>query len=449
MAVINRTLDRARVARPLTPRQVGFAAMFGNAIELYDFMLYSFVAATVFGPLFFPEFEPWLGTLAALTGHAVGFLARPVGAVVFGRMGDRLGRRPALLASLLLMGVATVGVGMLPTYAAIGVTAPIVLVTLRVAQGLAVGGEYPGAVVVAVEHAPPGRATLYGALPQIGNMIGILLAGVSMLVTNLAVGADTWQAWGWRVPFFATAVLVVFGLVLRVRLTETPQFVEASARIAAGRGAPGGLGTLLREARRPLVTCVLMWIGPVTFGYAFLTSLLAYVKKYEPGLSATVVQSGLVLTAVALVLLVLAGGRYGGRWGTDRVVIGSGLLTALWAVPSYLLIETGVPAALWLAMAVGAVAYGLFGGVVPATMTRSFPVEVRYLGVAVAIAVSTLVGGGLMPLAALAAVGRYDGSPVPMMVMMGAAGLATVAGGVRLRRARPAPAAAAAIRGEA
>ncbi|WP_141585481.1 MFS transporter [Actinomadura sp. WMMA1423] len=437
MTVTNRTLAQAPAARPLTPRQVGCAAMFGNAIELYDFMLYSFVAATVFGPLFFPGFEPWLGTLAALSGHAVGFLARPVGAVVFGRVGDRLGRRPALLASLLLMGVATVGVGVMPTYATIGVAAPVALVVLRLAQGLAVGGEYPGAVVVAVEHAPPGRATLYGALPQIGNMLGILLAGVSMLVTSLAVGTDTWQAWGWRVPFCASAILVLFGLALRMRLAETPEFVEASERVAAGREEPGALGRLLRDAHRPLLTCVLMWIGPVTFGYAFLTSLLAYVKKYEPGLSATVVQSGLVLTAAVLVLLVLTGGLYGGRWGSGRVVIGSGLLTALWAVPSYLLIETGVPAALWLAMIIGAIGYGLFGGVVPATMAHLFPVEVRYLGVAVAIAVSTLVGGGLMPLAALAAVGHYDGSPVPMMVMMGVAGLATLVGGVRLQRSRP------------
>ncbi|MGI5273097.1 MFS transporter [Nonomuraea sp. CA-218870] len=427
---------RTRSGRALTPRQVGYAAMVGNAIELYDFILYSFIAATVFGPLFFPGFEPWLGTLAALSGHAVAFFVRPLGAVVFGRMGDRYGRRPTLLASLVLMGVATVGIGLLPDYAAIGVAAPVVLVLLRLLQGLAVGGEYPGAVVVAVEHAPPDRATLYGAFPQIGNMLGILMAGASMLVVNLTVGTQVWLAWGWRIPFLLSGVLVVFGLVLRARLAETPEFVAASARIEAQRGASGSLTTLLRVARRPLLVCVLMWIGPVTFGYAFLTSLLAYVDKYQPALSATDVQIGLVLTASVLVTVVAVSGRHGDRWGRRRVVIVSGLLTIGWAVPAYLLVGAAVPVALWLAMTVGAISYGIFGGVVPAMMSQMFPVEVRYLGVAVAIAASALVGGALLPLPTLTLVGAYGGSTVPLMVMMGLSGLATTVGGLLLPRTR-------------
>ncbi|QYC42080.1 Proline/betaine transporter [Nonomuraea coxensis DSM 45129] len=430
------TPGRTRSGRALTPRQVGFAAMIGNAIELYDFILYSFIAATVFGPLFFPGFEPWLGTLAALSGHAVAFFVRPLGAVVFGRMGDRYGRRPTLLASLVLMGVATVGIGMLPTYAAVGVAAPVVLVLLRLLQGLAVGGEYPGAVVVAVEHAPRNLATFYGALPQIGNMIGILMAGASMLAVNMAVGTQTWLSWGWRIPFLLSGVLVVFGVVLRARLAETPEFVAASARVEAQRGAPGSLATLLRVARRPLVVCVLIWIGPVTFGYAFLTSLLAYVNKYQPGLSATDVQIGLVLTASVLVAVVALSGRHGDGWGRRRVVIVSGLMTIGWAVPAYLLIGTAAPLALWLAMMIGAISYGIFGGVVPAMMSQMFPVEVRYLGVAVAIAASALVGGALLPLPTLAAVGAYGGSPVPLMVMMGLSGLATTVGGLLLPRER-------------
>ncbi|TDD02570.1 MFS transporter [Nonomuraea deserti] len=421
----------------LTPRQVGFAAMIGNAIELYDFILYSFIAASVFGPLFFPSFEPWLGTLAAFSGHAVAFLIRPLGATVFGRMGDRLGRRPALLASLAIMGVATVGIGLLPTYAAIGVAAPVILVALRMLQGLAVGGEYPGAVVVAVEHAPPRLATLYGAFPQIGNMIGILSAGASMLIVNLVVGQATWQAWGWRVPFLLSGVLVVIGLLLRTRLSETPEFVEASSKAAAQRRAASGqFSTLLRRARRPLLICVLMWIGPVTFGYAFLTSLLAYVGKYQPELSAADVQLGLVLTGLALVVLVAVSGRYGDAWGRERIVIISGVLTMAWAIPSYLLIGTGDRYALWLAMTVGAISYGIFGGVVPTMMSHLFPVEVRYVGVATVIAISALVGGGLLPLPTLAAVGSLGGSPVPMMTMMGLSGLATTIGGVLLHRNR-------------
>lgn len=421
-----------RSRKPLTPRQVAFAAMAGNAIELYDFILYSFIAATVFGPLFFPSFEPWLGTLAALSGHAVAFLVRPLGAVVFGRVGDRLGRRPALLLSLAMMGVATLGIGLLPTYTAIGVAAPVVLVVLRLLQGLAVGGEYPGAVVVAVEHAPPRFATLYGAFPQMGNMIGILLAGISLLLANLVSG-EAWQSWGWRLPFLFSAVLVLFGLFLRTRLAETPEFVEASARVDGQRRVPGGIGTLLREAPMPLVICVLMWLGPVTYGYAFLTSLLAYVKNYRAELSPVHVQVGLVLTAAALVLLVMVSGLNGDRWGRERLVIGSGVLMVAWAVPSYLLVDAATPGTLWTAMLVGAVSYGIFGGVAPSIMSRMFPVDVRYIGVAIAIAASALVGGALLPLGALAMVGASGGSSVPMMVMMGLSGLATTVGGLMLR----------------
>ena len=190
--------------------------------------------------------------------------------------------------------------------------------------------------------------------------------------------------------------------------------------------------TLLRVARRPLLVCVLIWIGPVTFGYAFLTSLLAYVNKYQPGLSATDVQIGLVLTALVLIALVAVSGRYGDRWGRRRVVIASGLMTIGWAVPAYLLIGTAVPLALWLAMMIGAISYGIFGGVVPAMMSQMFPVEVRYIGVAVAIAASALVGGALLPLPTLALVGVYGGSTVPLMVMMGLSGFATTAGGLLL-----------------
>ncbi|MEU8225646.1 MFS transporter [Kribbella sp. NPDC048915] len=424
-------------ARPLTPRQVAFTAMVGTAVELYDFILYSFVAALVFGPLFFPGFHPWVGTLVALSSHAVAFVTRPLGAVVFGWVGDRFGRRPALVASLGLMGVATVGVGLLPTYQTIGLAAPLVLVGLRLLQGMAVGGEYPGAVVVAVEHAPPGRRTFFGAFAQLGIMLGILLAGASLLIANAVVGVATFQAWGWRLPFLFSAVLVICGLVLRNRLAETPEFVAAAQRLEAGRRA-GRLSVLLRHNLGTLVVCTMMWIGPVTFGYAFLTGLLAYTKTYVPELSATTVQIGLVLTATVLVGVAGSSAWFGDRWGRERTLLLAGVWMMVWAAPSYWLIETASAGLLWTAMILGGLAYGAIGGVAPSLMTEMFPVEVRYLGVAIAIAVSAFVGGAVLPLGALAVVGAAGGASWPMVAMMIVAGAASTVAGAILHRSRAA-----------
>ena len=423
-----------RPERPLSPRGVAFAAMIGNAIELYDFVVYAFIAATVFGPLFFPTEVPWVGTLLAISAQALAFVTRPLGAVVFGSLGDRFGRRPALMASLMIMGAATVLVGILPGYAAIGALAPILLVTLRLVQGIAIGGEYPGAVVVAVEHAPKRLATLYGAFPQVGNMAGLLLAGVTTLVVSGMVGDDVWTSWGWRVPFLASAVLLIIGVVLRMRLTETPEFLDATARIAEDRRREQGLRVLFANSWRPLVITTLAWIGPFAFGYAFLTSLLAFVTTYRPEIAGPTVTLGLVLTSSLLICAVLFFGRFGDSIGKHRVIVGSGILTTLWAVPSYLLVDLRTAPALFLAMAVGALAYGAFGGVMPSMMSSAFPVQVRYLGVAVTIAAGALLGGALLPIPALALVGEWDGSSAPLMIMMGFAGLCTTIGGILFRR---------------
>jgi len=425
--------------KALGPRQVAFAAMIGTALEGYEYFLYTFVAAVVFGPVFFPTFHPWLGTLAAISAHAAAFFVRPLGALLFGRIGDRFGRRPALVVSLVVMGVATVSVGLLPTYAVLGVAAPVLLVLLRLIQGVSIGGEIPGAVLIGVEHAPPERRTFYGAFAHIGISIGFLIVGMSLLIVTTVVGPETFQRWGWRIPFLFSAVLVVIGLYLRRRLTETPEFLEAESRIGQERTA-GRLGTLFRRAGRPLLTAILMWTGPTAFFYAFLTSLLAYTKNFVPELGEAAVQWGLAVTSVVLVTITFVSAYYGNRWGRpERVIIISGVWMTLWAAPAYLLINLGSVPALFLAMLVGSVSLGIFTGVAPARTAALFPVEVRYLGVGVTITISVLIGGAVLPLPALALVGTTGGSVVPMIAMIVIAGVATTIGGIMARRLGGAP----------
>lgn len=418
--------------RGLSPRGVGFAALFGNTVELYDFIIYAYVGGAVFGRLFFPTSVPWVGTVLAFATQALAFFVRPLGAVVFGRMGDRWGRKAPLLWSVTIMGGATVAIGFLPTYATVGAAAPIMLLILRLLQGIAIGGEYPGAVVVAVEHAPEHQKTLYGAFPQIGNMLGSMLAAMLLVVVNLAVGPDAWLAWGWRIPFLCSVVLLVIGLVLRSRLSETPEFIaatqESKSRVS--------FIALLRRAAEPLAIATLFWIGPLAFSYAFLNSLIAFVASWRKGLSSLDTQIGLVISSALLVVVVAVVARFGDRLGLNRVVLASGIGIAVWAVPSYLLIDLQNPVALWIAMAVGSLAYGAFGGVAPRLMASLFPVEFRFLGVGVSIAVSGVLAGAVLPIPVLAWVGKTGGSSLPLMLMVVVAGLATVVGALWLRAYR-------------
>src|SRR5215208_2587426 len=207
-------------------KKVAFASFIGTTIEWYDFFLYGTAAALVFGELFFPKAEPAVGTLAAFGTYAVGFAARPIGGLVFGHYGDRIGRKSMLILSLLIMGLATFLIGCLPTHASIGVLAPVLLVLLRFAQGIGVGGEWGGAVLMSVEHAPKGRRGFFGSFPQMGVPAGLLLSTVVFTVMQNVTTEDQFMAWGWRVPFLVSIVLVAVGLFIRLRIMESPAFQE-------------------------------------------------------------------------------------------------------------------------------------------------------------------------------------------------------------------------------
>ena len=418
--------DRPRTG--LSPGRTALACMIGTLVEIYDFILYTFVAALVFGPLFFPGAQPWLGTLAALSSHAVAFLVRPLGAWVFGRLGDRWGRRGALVMSLSLMGVASAGVGLLPTFAAIGVAAPVLLVVLRLVQGLAVGGEWGGAVAVAVEHAPPSRRVLYGSLPQVGSVLGLALAAASLLIVSSSVSEETFLSWGWRVPFLAGFVLVGLGMIVRLRLEETPDFKHTRDEV------PPTFAATMREAGRPILAMTLSWLAIIVVVYALMTGLLAYAKTYVDGIDAVDVQVGLVLCGLLLVPYTIGAALLCRRVPRERLVLVAGVFAVVWAFPAFALVNTGEPAMLWLAMAIGVVPYGLGNGALPSLMSDVFPVRLRYTGIAVSFALANVIGGALLPLPALALVQTFGGSSVPLALALVLGGLATVVGVAMVRR---------------
>ncbi|MBB4689402.1 MFS transporter [Amycolatopsis jiangsuensis] len=418
----------ATTGKPLSAARIAVSSMLGTLVEIFDFIVYAFLAALVFGPLFFPAVSPWIGTLAALGTHAVAFGMRPLGALLFGWIGDTRGRRTALLGSMLTMGVSTVAIGLLPTFSSAGLWAPVLLVLFRMLQGLAVGGEWGGAVLVAVEHAPKRRRSLYGSFVQLGTVLGIGLASAVILVVSTAVGMDVFLSWGWRVPFLASALLVVLGLVLRNRLEETPEFVAELAKHEANTGRRPKARTVFRENWRELIAGSLMWSAPCSFLYVLMTGLLAYTKTYVPELSGTDVQIGLLLTSAVLAVLTVVSATYADRWGRRRLVRWSGVLLIVWAFPAFWLIDSGGFGAMLLAMLVGSVCYAAFNGAVPSLMADLFPVASRYTGCGLCIAFGTAVAGGIVPIGALALVGETGGSSVPLSLVLVLCGVMTLAG---------------------
>ncbi|MFB7091626.1 MFS transporter [Streptomyces sp. NPDC056296] len=378
--------------------------MIGTTIEWYDFTLYGPAAALVFAPQFFPSVSPVAGTLASLSTFAIGFLARPVGGAIMGHLGDRIGRRKMLLASLLIMGAATAGVGLLPTYAAIGVAAPILLVVLRLAQGLSVGGEWGGAVLMSMEHAPPERRTLYGSFPQLGLPAGVFLSTLVFLLVRLVLGEAAFAAWGWRIPFLLSFVLVVFGMVLRRRLEESPEFTRARENQDVVR-AP--LSEVFRRLPRNLVAATGISAQTSAFGIVVFTYSLTYVETRDL-VSASAMMAITLTSSVVLTAGVPVGALLSQRFGRRRVIICALTAQTLWAFPYFLLLDTGSVTAALLGSVVLGLVSGLSMGPLATFIAEAFPVSVRYSGATVTYSVGGVLGGGLVSIVATALVEATD-----------------------------------------
>nr|WP_055501111.1 MFS transporter [Nonomuraea pusilla] len=383
--------DRRQAAR-----RVSRAAFIGTAIEWYDFFLYGTAAALVFNKQFFPAMDPVAGSIASFGTMTVGFLARPLGGIVFGHFGDRIGRRNTLVASLLIMGIGTTLIGVLPTYSSIGVWAAVLLVVMRIAQGIGLGGELGGAVVLTMEHAPKGRRGLFGAFPMMGTPAGMLCANAVFLGTSSLLGEQAFMAWGWRVPFLLSIVLVAVGLYLRLRIEESPDYADLVER---RKPVKLPIAVVLRDHWREVLHTIGVIIGNSALAYIFMVYILGYGQS-AAGLSRTFLLTCVIGGAAVWLVTAPLWAHLGDKAGLRAVFTWGSVVLLAGALAILPVINTGnttLIAVFMLVMgAVLAMTHAPQG-----TLTASFfPVAIRYSGTSVAYQLASLLGGGITPLVA-------------------------------------------------
>ena len=402
---------------------VAAASLVGTAIEWYDFFLYGTAAALVFHRLFFPQFDPSVGTLLALGTFAVGFLARPLGGIVFGHLGDRRGRTAVLGTTLVLMGLATAGIGLLPTYDRIGAWAPLALVILRLVQGFGLGGEWGGAVLLAVEHAPRGRRGFYGSWPQTGGPLGFLLStGAFALVSTLP--ERELLSWGWRIPFLASTLLVALGLFVRLRIAETPAF-EAIRNGGAQARLP--LLELLRSHRKTVLLAMGARFAENGLFYVYSTFVLVYATGTLRLGRQTILSGLLIATAIQLVALPMFG-ALSDRVGRRPVYMAGALFSALWAIPFFLLLGTRQTGLIWLAIVLAlSVGHAAMYGPQASFFSELFEARVRYSGASLGYQLASVFAGGLSPVVASGLLAWAHGRPWAVTAYMIALNTITLA----------------------
>jgi MHS family shikimate/dehydroshikimate transporter-like MFS transporter len=400
-------------------RRAVVASMVGNALEWYDFFLYGTAAALVFNQLFFPTFDPLAGTIAAFGTYALGFAARPIGGLIFGHFGDRVGRRTVLVATLSLMGVATFLIGLLPTYGQIGIAAPVLLTVLRIVQGIAVGGEWGGGVLLISENADAKRRGMLSALSQTGVGIGFVLSALVFAVMTGVTTEEQFLAWGWRVPFLVGVVLMAAGLVIRLKVLETAAFRETRER----HRVP--VLEAVRQHPRAVLVSFGARIAENGGSYVFLVFVLAYARQI--GIPGGVALTAVVVAMTVEALAMPAWGALSDRIGRRPVYMGGAVAMALWAWPFFWLLGTRETALVILAVVVAnAVCHGAMIGTQPAFFSELFGSGVRYSGVALGHELASVLAGGLSPLIATALL-AWAGGWWPVAVYLAVMGAITVA----------------------
>jgi MFS transporter, MHS family, shikimate and dehydroshikimate transport protein len=379
-------------------RLVAMASLIGTTIEWYDFFLYGTAAALVFNRLYFPTFDPLAGTLAAFATYTVGFIARPFGGVIIGHYGDKIGRKSMLVLTLIIMGVATFGIGLLPTYAQIGPWAAVGLVVLRFAQGIGVGGEWGGAVLMAVEHAPPGQRGFYGSWPQIGVPAGLLLS-TAVFSQFARLPEDQFLSWGWRVPFLLSILLVGVGLIIRLRILETPAFTRMKEARTESRRP---IVELLKTHRREVLIAIGTRLAENGAFFIYTVFVLVYGTQ-KAGIARQTVLNGILIASACGMVAIPLCGALSDRLGRRPVYLFGACFTALHAYPLFWLLDTGSTPLVWLALVVALVfGHAPMYGPQAAFLSELFGTRVRYSGASLGSQLSSVVAGGLSPFIATA-----------------------------------------------
>jgi MFS family permease len=389
--------EGASVANP-TPsrRSLLLASCVGTSIEWYDYYIFGTAAALVFGPLFYPSFSPLAGTLAAFGTFAVGFVARPLGGAVIGHFGDRIGRKAMLVLTLMLTGFSTFLIGVLPTYAAIGVAAPLLLILLRLVQGFGVGGEWGGAVLVATEHATPRQRALFGSFAQFGVPIGLLTSNLAFLAIA-GLDDEDFAAWGWRIPFLLSMALLVVGMVVRRKLSESPEFRRVQENKQVTRMP---VATLFREQPGTVALASLAAIAPPAVGYTVMVYMLNYGTSVV-GFDRSTLLTLILFSTVLWIAGIYVSARCADRWGSKRVYALGAASAVVWAFPLFWLVNTGSVVAALIAFMVAGVVQAIMAGAQGGLFTELFDARVRYSGASIAYQLGGMVGGAVTPLVAV------------------------------------------------
>jgi len=404
-------------------REIVLASVIGTTVEWYDFLIYGTAAALVFNKLFFPSFDPLVGTLAAFGTYAVGFVARPLGGALFGHFGDRTGRKAMLTLTMLIMGAGTFLIGCLPTYDSIGVWAPILLIVLRLLQGIGIGGEWGGAVLMVIEHAPEGRRGFYGSLVQVGFPLGVALSTGTFLYMSQTMGEADFLSWGWRLPFLFSVVLIGVGLFIRLRLQETPAFAQVQRE---GVAKAPLLDVILRQPRTFLIA-VGMKVSEVAWVYVLTVFSIVYATT-KLGLPRSLILNGILLAALAELVTIPLFGALSDRVGRKPLYVVGAVLSAALAFPVFWLLDTRDPTIVVLTLVVVmSLTHGLMFGPQAAYMPELFGTRTRYSGASLGCQVSAALSGGFAPIIA-AGLLAWSGATWPIsLYLIGLAAVTLVA----------------------
>jgi metabolite-proton symporter len=412
---------RRRTRRPhVSTPGVAAASLAGTAVEWYDFFLYGTAAALVFNTLFFPASDPLVGTILAFATYAVGFLARPLGAIVLGHFGDRRGRRATLIASLLLMGGATFLIAFLPSYATIGVWAPILLVVLRLVQGFALGGEWGGAVLLVSEHGDSKRRAFFASWPNVGPPLGNLLAAAVLAALSAILPPEDFLAWGWRIAFGLSAIMVLVGLWLRLYVTESPLFQKAQEDADhQPKGLP--IGIVVKHHWRTVLLAAATRFGENAGFYIYSLLVITYVTRIlglDQSVALTAVIIGQAVAVVAIPSIAVVADRIGRR----PIYLAASSATIVWAFVFFALLDTKQPGLIILAVVGGLLIFAAFSAVIGAFFSELFPTEIRYSGVSLAYNLASVLAGSLAPIIAIALY-QYFGTGMAIAAYLAAMGV--------------------------